>query len=559
MENRMNRQILDYEVLRRLGMGGMGEVLQVRHVLTGRIEAMKVLLPNYIGNRQRQERFLREIQTVAKLEHPNIARLCTAATFEDQIVMVMDYVDGATVESMIEDKPLPIGKAVRYMAQALRALAYAHRQKIVHRDFKPANLMVTSDGTVKLMDFGIAMTDGARLTRNGSTVGTYYFMSPEQARGEEVDGRSDIYSAGVTLYEMVTGRPPFLGTSPVTLMDKHMNAAPPPPIDFREDLPPALNQVILKMLAKDPENRYATADEAREALEGTLPAAVVTSDERSSGRRTTETETPAYKPQAPKEQPGRVVTSDGADNGQDPGIRPVEPVPPPPPPRGRIWIQVGIAAAVIFAAAGGGYALVHRPDRGPGKAAPVVDKHLTDTPQPTPVPVSKPPVDQGGTTSAEKQKAERLKAEQLKAEQQKLLARNVPPVGFRQPGTVVGSAGTFRRLQQSGGLAQQQQQQNVQPPPPPVISAEEKAAQFDLTNLSDEAAPVDLSATRKQQEMVAQGLSLRSSVLGDQRSMNLNLGRARQALQAHDVSSAKQYMAQAKVNMTNLQTSLQLR
>ena len=536
MENRVNRQILDYEVLRRLGMGGMGEVLQVRHLLTGRVEAMKVLLPNYVGNRQRQERFLREIQTVAKLEHPNIARLCTAATFQDQIVMVMDYVDGSTIESMIENKPLPIGKAVRYMVQALRALAYAHRQNIVHRDFKPANLMVTADGTVKLMDFGIAMTDGARLTQNGSTVGTFFFMSPEQARGEEVDGRSDIYSAGVTLYEMVTGRTPFTGTSASTLMNKHLNEAPPPPIDFREDLPPALNAVILKMLAKNPDDRYRNADEAREALEAAMPAAVVTHDEQASVRRTTVTETPAWQDSGVQRAP----TSDDPAAGLGGGIRKVQPVPPPAPPRSRLWIQIGIAAAVIFAAASGGYAFMHH-EGTPGKTAPVVDPGGSGKTPPTPVPVPKPPVGHNGTKTAA---------------QQNLVAHNLPTGYLKKTVPDGGSLGSSGTIPPDGSTKPPEQQPQ---PVPPVVSAEEKAAEHSLEALSDEAAPIDLSVTRKEQEMSAQGLQLRSSVLGERRSMNLNLGRARQALQAHDVNSANDYMAQAKLNMASLQTSLGLR
>lgn len=601
MENRVNRRIGDYEVLRRLGFGGMGEVLQVRHLLTGRVEAMKVLLPNYVGNRQRQERFLREIQTVAKLEHPNIARLCTAATFEDQIVMVMDYVDGVTVESMVDGNPLPVGKAVRYMAQALQALAYAHRQGIVHRDFKPANLMVTADGTVKLMDFGIALTEGARLTQNGSTVGTFYFMSPEQVRGEEIDGRSDIYAAGVTLYEMVTGRTPFTGTTPNTLMDKHVNEAPTPPSAFREDLPTALNDVILKMLAKAPADRFQTAAEAREALEAAVPAAVRTQDNQVSGRRTTETETPVWKGDVVAGPIGRPVTSDEAVGPLDAGIRKVEPVEPPTPPRGRMWIQIGVVAAVL-AGFGGVYAVMHREPAPPPKPvvnAGTVSGNVTDA-QGSIVPgatavlqstaqgerktvtvarngeyvfsdvaagdyvltVSAPTFLEYKTPRIEVNADKNLRldvklanpskpvpkkedeAERLKKER---AARNGPLPGK-------GSD----TLSKGAGSTPEKQDFPVKPPPPP-ISPEEKAAKYRLDAVDEQAAPIDLSVTRKQQEMAAQHLQLRSSILGEQRSMNDNLTKAHQALLGHDVDEADHYMAQAKLNIANLQNSLGLR
>lgn len=541
MENRVHRRIGDYEVLRRLGLGGMGEVLQVRHVLTGRIEAMKVLLPHFVGNRQRQERFLREIQTVAKLEHPNIARLCTAATHEDQIVMVMDYVDGVTVESMLEDKPLPVGKAVRYMVQALRALAYAHRQNIVHRDFKPANLMVTSDGTVKLMDFGIAFTEGARLTQNGSTLGTFYFMSPEQARGETVDGRSDLYSAGVTLYEMVTGRTPFLGTSPGTLMAKHVNEMPPPPSDFREDLPHALNDVVLKLLAKDPADRYQSADEAREALEAALPAAVFTPDEPQVERHTTVTETPVFKGAVT----ARPVTSDEIVGGPGPGIRKVEPdVPPPPPP--RVWLWGGVTAAVLLVA-GSTYVLMHRDAGKPkgGESAAAVPAIVQPTPV-QPKPVLPTPVQPTSRLTREQARLQALGS-----------SSNIPGKQAAFPNPGVATATPTR----NGGSAPGEPGtvgRNV-----PTISPEQLAAEnrieMQLDTLDSQAIPLNGSVAAKQQEMERQGLRLRSEVIGQQLSMNNSRTKAREALQAHDVERADRYMAQAKLDVASLQTSLGLR
>ena len=566
MENRVNRRIGDYEVLRRLGLGGMGEVLQVRHTLTGRIEAMKVLLPNYVGNRQRQERFLREIQTVAKLEHPNIARLCTAATFEDQIVMVMDYVDGVTVESMVDGKPLPVGKAVRYMAQALRALAYAHRQGIVHRDFKPANLMVTADGTVKLMDFGIALTEGARLTQNGSTIGTFYFMSPEQVRGEEVDERSDIYAAGVTLYEMVTGRTPFTGTTPDTLMNKHVNEAPKPPSDLREDLPPALNQVILKMLAKAPGDRYQTADEAQEALEAAMPGRVLTQDEQSAVHRTTVTETPAWKGAAVADPTGRPVTIDGVAGQFDPSIRKVEPVQPPAPPRSRMWIQIGVTAVVLAGAGIGVYALIHHD--GSGSKQTVVGPVVEPKPvQPKPVQPelgdrSRQTVPGGGMTVARSElPGSQSDPTRAKAEQAKLMALNGPRGTKGKQGLLYGPGLASGTSIGSGSSTPVERRDPIPVRPTvPTITPEQKARldriEIELDSVESRSLATDSAINSRRSQMAAQGLQLRGDIVGEQLSMNNSRVKAREAFNANDVDRTNLYLTQEKSDLQKLETFL---
>ena len=562
MENRVNRRILDYEVLRRLGFGGMGEVLQVRHMLTGRIEAMKVLLPNYVGNRQRQERFLREIQTLEKLKHPNIAQLCNAATFEDQIVMIMDYVDGVTVESMVDGNPLPVGKAVRYMMQALQALAYAHRQGVVHRDFKPANLMVTADGTVKLMDFGIALTEGARLTQNGSTVGTFYFMSPEQARGEEVDGRSDIYAAGVTLYEMVTGRTPFTGTTPNTLMDKHVNEAPTPPSAFRAELPPALNDVILKMLAKAPRDRYQTADEAREALEASVPAVVRTQeDNQTPGQHITTTEMPAHNGAVVGVPIDRSGTSDETVGRFDPGIRIVVPVQPPAPARGWMWIQIGVVVAVLAGAGYGMYAFTQH-DWSKSKQAVVAPVE----PKPATSGLVVPPMNSttgghGNGKVAGKPGVPTSQADlaRVKAEQARLISGNVPHGGADKSvsgiGTRSGGSGTSVVVvdHRDPGV----DGSNVSPLPrttqqTPAV----KLASRQLDDLNIEATAASEDVDRKKQEMEGQGLHLRSAVTTAQSRMIMYCAKARQALQANDVAEADSSMAQAKAELATIRSIL---
>src|SRR5579862_3797551 len=201
----------DYQIIAVLGAGGMGKVFKVRNTISDRIEAMKVLLPDLAGEPDLADRFLREIKVQASLEHPNIAALRTALRFENQLLMVMEYVEGVALDQRLRSGPLPVAESVHCIDQVLAALSYAHGRGVIHRDIKPANMMLTPGGTVKLMDFGIAKaaTD-CKLTMTGTTMGSLYYMSPEQIRGTQtLDARSDLYSLGVSLYELVTGKRPF--------------------------------------------------------------------------------------------------------------------------------------------------------------------------------------------------------------------------------------------------------------------------------------------------------------------------------------------------------------
>lgn len=258
----------DYEIVAALGAGGMGKVYKVRNLLSDRIEAMKVLLPDLEGNAELANRFLREIKVQASLTHPNIAALHTALTYGNQLLMLMEFVEGASIESMLEKGPLPLDQALDYTIQVLSALSYAHGRGVIHRDIKPANIMVTPDGVVKLMDFGIArMRADQRLTQTGLTVGSLYYMSPEQIRADrELDARSDLYSLGVTLYEIVTGKRPFTGTSDFAIMAAHLQQNPVPPIQIDPKLPALLNEIIMMAIAKQPEQRFQSAEAFRTAL-----------------------------------------------------------------------------------------------------------------------------------------------------------------------------------------------------------------------------------------------------------------------------------------------------
>ncbi|MBT9330768.1 serine/threonine-protein kinase [Paracidobacterium acidisoli] len=268
MEIEAGQRVGDYEIIRRIGAGGLGVVYEVHHVVSRRAEAMKILLPNQAGSAEAPERFLREIQLLAGLDHPNIARLNNAFYFKDQLVMVMELVAGETLRHLAAARPVPLPKIVEYAAQVLSALDYAHARGVIHRDIKPANVMVGREERLKLLDFGIATSSqAAGLTQSGYLVGTLSYLSPEQITGAKATARSDIYSAGVTFYELLTGRLPFQGSTYYEVMTAHLHAEPVSPAALNPGVPEALARAIMKALAKNPAERYATAQEFLTALQ----------------------------------------------------------------------------------------------------------------------------------------------------------------------------------------------------------------------------------------------------------------------------------------------------
>jgi serine/threonine-protein kinase len=263
----------DYEVLAKLGAGGMGEVFKVRHVVSGRIEAMKRLPPSKLNTPGLLDRFRREIKVQAALDHPNIARLFTAHIAGDNVLMFMEYIEGDSLEVLLARGPMPASEAVEYGIQMLDALEYAHEHGVVHRDLKPANIMRTSAGTIKLMDFGICHADDEQhLTQTGFAIGTIRYMSPEQFDGRPADRRSDLYSFGVCLYEMIAGRPLFEGASDLELMLAHLNKTPDALTGIVPGLDGRLNEAVLKALAKEPAERFPSAAKFRGALEALASA-----------------------------------------------------------------------------------------------------------------------------------------------------------------------------------------------------------------------------------------------------------------------------------------------
>ncbi len=251
-----------YRVLRRLGAGGMADVYLADDTTLGRQVAVKVLLKRYAGDESFVERFRREAQAAARINHPNIVNIYDWGPVDGTYYIVMEYVEGETLKDHIRrEGRYPPGEAVRIALELLAGVQVAHGVHIVHRDIKSQNILIDRAGTVKVTDFGIAKADDSQMTEAGSILGTAQYLAPEQAKGEPVDERTDLYSVGVVFYEMLTGSLPFRGDSAVTVALKHVNEQPAEPAELVPGLPYSLNQIVLKALAKDPDQRYRNAAE----------------------------------------------------------------------------------------------------------------------------------------------------------------------------------------------------------------------------------------------------------------------------------------------------------
>ncbi|MBO2453472.1 Stk1 family PASTA domain-containing Ser/Thr kinase [Actinomadura barringtoniae] len=279
-----------YELDTVIGRGGMAEVYRARDLRLDRVVAIKTLRSDLARDPTFQARFRREAQSAASLNHPSV--IAVYDTGEDTIgdtsipYIVMEYVDGSTLRDLLrENRALMPEKALEITDGILRALDYSHRGQIVHRDIKPANVMLTRNHEVKVMDFGIAraMHDAAStMTQTAQVIGTAQYLSPEQARGERVDARSDIYSTGCVLYELLTGKPPFTGDSPVAIAYQHVREEPIPPSQVDPEIPTWADAIVLKAMAKDAENRYQNATEFRQEIQRAMHGQPVASTAAST-------------------------------------------------------------------------------------------------------------------------------------------------------------------------------------------------------------------------------------------------------------------------------------
>ncbi len=555
----IGQRVGDYEVVSMLGAGGMGRVYRVRNLISDRTEAMKVLLPDLVVEQDLAGRFISEIRMLASFDHPNIAQFYTAFQVDNQLVMMMEFVEGYTLEQLATQGPLPESDTINYMQQVLSALSYAHGRGVVHRDIKPANIMLTSHGVVKLMDFGIAKAQReVDLTRPGTTMGSLYYMSPEQVRGEAVDARSDIYSIGIMMYELMAGRRPFEADSAYAILNQQCNVAPQPPVEINPQLPAALSEIILCALQKDPAYRFQNAQAVHNALcqvaarpDSTLtaegvpftpvvipgPAQPATSRPATFPPATPQPSTyqpPTYQPvtyQPAAAQPAAMAAAPASSSH-----------------RGA-WITVGaLAVLVVLAAAAAGLPhLFHTSAKTDSDnpvptasgtasvaapapaAAPVPAPAAAPVPAPAAAPVPAPaavPTTPDQTTPGNAPKTPVIKNDRP----------STPPRPVYKPGGGTTSEVT-KQPDHTGPTAEEVQQ------------AHEQKIQLDSRASSVSAS---IESLKRQQE--AEGLGLRQDMAGAYARMNSYLRLANDNLNNGNIAAASSYMDKADKEISTLES-----
>ena len=299
-----------YEILERIGTGGMAVVYKAKCHRLNRLVAVKILKSDLAQDEDFRRRFNAESQAVAQLSHPNIVSVYDVSRGGDIEYIVMELIDGITLKQYMEKRgQLNWRESLHFITQIMRGLSHAHSRGIVHRDIKPQNVMVLRDGSVKVADFGIACLENAAQTLTQEALGSVHYISPEQARGDRIDARSDIYSAGVVLYEMLTGRLPFEGDSAVSVAIQHLSSVPLAPREINPDIPEQLELICMKAMAPDLDKRYPSADAMIADLEAFRKNPGVNLDFELSDLRTEESDEPTQKLRTPvppqSHRPGR--------------------------------------------------------------------------------------------------------------------------------------------------------------------------------------------------------------------------------------------------------------
>ncbi len=536
------QRIGDYEVLGVLGAGGMGKVYKVRNVISDRVEAMKVLLANLAVQKELADRFLREIKLLASLDHPNIAKLNTALTLDNQLVMMMEYVDGVTLASRLLRGPIPPADAAKYSDQVLSALSYAHKLNVIHRDVKPANMMLTSQGVVKLMDFGIARpNDEAGMTSTGATLGSMNYMSPEQVRCEHVDQRSDLYSMGVSLYEMVTGKLPFRGHSNYSVMSAHLQETPQPPIAVRPDLPKGLSDIILMAMAKNPPDRFQTAEAFAAALRSVFPAGAAVAVSPTPAVRAPQATPAVSAPQVPTQAtvPMAVVATAQSQAAARSSHR-------------GAYMALGGILVVGMLVAGGFYVpRVIKTHAGSRSAAPQSETQPmaqpADATQPADAatPVTPAATDTPAATPAPDAAAVPAPAAALPAPAS-LAAPAAAPARADRSATKAGQDAQSKANEAAEEKADREAQQKANEEAG-RRAAELKDSEKQFDQLTSRAAAISDGLDTLRRAQAAQGYGLRGDIATAEQLMKTDLARAQDALQQQDGAKAKEYLDKAEV------------
>ncbi len=359
-----------YQVIGHVGTGGMAEVYCAQDLQLGRKVALKVLHERFAADAEFVERFRREASSAAGLQHQHVVSVYDRGEWDGTSYIAMEYVPGRTLKQLVVDEgPLAAQRAVDLTVQILRAARFAHRRGIIHRDFKPQNVIVDDEDRAKVTDFGIARAGASDMTQTGSIMGTAQYLSPEQAQGHAVTARSDLYSIGIVLYELLTGRVPFEAEAAVTIALKQVSEAPLPPSHVNPNVTPELEAVVLRALAKDPADRFADADEFIAALEAAgsrIPSAaqIAAAEAAASALPAAAVAGGVAAPPLPPSPPLSPAT------GVYPGGPPYQPVAqdsfvaPPPPRRKRPrWLWLAAAAVLLIGAVVAMALLVAPPDR----------------------------------------------------------------------------------------------------------------------------------------------------------------------------------------------------
>jgi len=516
MSDNTPQRIGDYEIIRELGHGGMGRVFLARNVLSDRVEAMKVILPDLAGRSEFVARFMREIKTLAGLDHPNIAALRTAFTAGDQFVMIMEYVEGVSLADVLQRGRLPIADALNYTGQVLSALSYAHARHVIHRDIKPGNMMLTPHGLVKLMDFGLARSaDEVGLTVTGATLGSLDYASPEQVQSLQTDERSDLYSVGVSLYQMVTGQRMFSATSSFSIMQAQVKETPRQPVEIVPAIPKALNDVIMKSISKNPAERFQNADEFRQALAQIAEANPQLAVGASPASETISV--PAMATPPPTADPGFVPT----------------PIQPGSPINRSLLLIVGV---VLVAALVAGDA-VYKSHQQRLSDQPSAGTASSPTPVPAPSSVPSEPVAAPPATPppATVETAQPAPTPDHASQPKKLKA---------QPGNPAPTAGPSEAEIQAQQQAALEQKKLLD------------ALETESDHLNGRAASIDSSLNALEQQMHHGGVGLRGDMVAARSNLHNDLDKASQALNSGDTDRARHFLDLAQREAEKLEAFL---